>query len=146
MVSAQYFPAHEKYSTLTKFKHEDMKKIISRFSKGKVPRKGRKTFTKNNFNFTPTYLLGKTIVFLFSHLSQNVLHFFWHITSIFWHITSVFFHSLFIKKQKRKLKGRNSGKNVLSALNVQVMGNKTELLPFTNLIWKFNTPGHNVIS
>ena len=45
-----------------------------------------------------------------------------------------------------KVKGRSSGKNVLSALNVQVMGNKTELLPFTNLIWKFNTPGQNILS
>ena len=62
------------------------------------------------------------------------------------HITHILSNNLFIKKQKRNLKGRSSGKNVLSALNVQVMGNKTELLPFTNLIWKFNTPGHNVIS
>ena len=49
-------------------------------------------------------------------------------------IKHILSNNLFIKKQKRNLKGRSSGKNVLSALNVQVMGNKTELLPFTNLI------------
>ena len=45
VVSAQYFPTHEKYSLLTKFKHEDMKKIFSRFSNRKVPKKEEKPYT-----------------------------------------------------------------------------------------------------